>query len=260
MKFEFTREVDYFQTAPDLSIRLDSLVRILQDAALSHVHKAAMSGRWEEMAEGRPNSRPNSRPNPLIAEGYAWILNKIAIEMNRRPVYGDVLTVCTWHRGCKGFKSYREYGVVCNGEPVAAAASSWLYLDLKRRRVVRVPEAIDDLYGVVTDTVLSWDIETWKPEKKLTPGFVMDITTRRSDYDMLDHVNNAVYFDYLDTLVERATGGDGVIRRVAVQYNKEVGRHVTRLNAGLASNDRNDYAFVIQDDDVVYASGNIGLK
>ncbi|MDY6905561.1 MAG: thioesterase [Thermodesulfobacteriota bacterium] len=251
MTYELTREVDYFQTAPDLRIRLDSFVRILQDAALSHIHQAALSGQWDHAAV--------AAPNPLIAEGYAWILNKIAVEMDRRPVYGETLTVRTWHRGRKGFKSYREYVVTCNGEPVAAAASSWLYMDLNRRRVMRVPEAIDNLYGVVPDTVLPWDIEAWKPDKKLVPDFEMVITTRRSDYDMLDHVNNAVYFDYLDTLVEHATDGRSTIKHVAIQYNKEIGRHVTQLSAGLQKEGQDTRAFVIRDADGVCACGTIGL-
>ncbi|MDY6825410.1 MAG: thioesterase [Thermodesulfobacteriota bacterium] len=255
MGFELTREIDYFQTAPDSRVRLDSFVRILQDAAISHVHSAALSPLSDKTLRGGPNT-----PNVLIAEGYAWILNKLAVEIRHRPVYGELVTVRTWHRGRKGFKSFREYEVICNGEQVAVAASSWLYLDLNRRRVVRVPEATDDLYGIEPEFALDWDIEAWKPNKKLMPDFEIAITTRRSDYDMLEHVNNAVYFDYLDTLVERATGGGGAIKRVAIQYNKEIGRHVTGLNAGLSIGNAAGRAFVIQGADGVYACGNIGLE
>jgi len=40
MTFQQTRKIDYFQTATDGKIKLDALVRILQNAALDHVHAA----------------------------------------------------------------------------------------------------------------------------------------------------------------------------------------------------------------------------
>lgn len=241
MGFQLTRTIDYFQSATDGHIKLESLMGILQNAALDHVREADRDSRV------------------IIAEGYAWILNKIAISIFRQPFYGETLTVDTWHRGTRGFKSYREYEIRSGSEKVAAASSSWLYLDLNRRRVVKVPAETDSLYGTRPDLALGLDIEEWRPDKKLAPAFVMDISIRRSDYDMLGHVNNAAYFDYLDTLISRSAGNAPAVKSIFIQYNKEIGGDVSRVMAGLSPNPAGGQSFVIYDEALVYACGDVVL-
>lgn len=241
MGFQLTRKIDYFQSATDGHIKLDSLMKILQNAALEHVHAADRDSRV------------------LIAEGFAWILNKVVLTIFRRPFYGETLTVDTWHRGTKGFKSYREYELRSGAEKVAAASSSWLYLDLNRRRVVRVPAETDTLYGVRPDFAVDLDIEQWRPDKKLAPTVVMDITTRNSDYDMLGHVNNAAYFDYLDTLLHHTGNGLDGVKRISIQYNKEIGADVDRIKAGAAAGGPEGTPFIIYDRAQVYACGDIAF-
>ncbi|MFZ5563901.1 MAG: acyl-[acyl-carrier-protein] thioesterase [Thermodesulfobacteriota bacterium] len=241
MTFQQTRKIDYFQTATDGRIKLDALVRILQNAALDHVHEADRDAQV------------------IIAAGYAWILNKVIIDISRYPVYGETVTVNTWHRGIRGFKSYREYEILAGGQRVATAASSWLFLDLARRRVVKVPKETDELYGVVPALALGRDIETWKPDKNLVPPESMEIITRRSDYDMLGHVNNAVYFDYLDTLIGNTLGDGFGVRTIAIQYNREISRDVKRIQAGLVKRENGACAYTIFDGSGVYACGDIVL-
>ncbi len=239
--FRLSRTIDYFQSATDGHVKLEALMKILQNAALDHVHEVDRDSRV------------------LIAEGHAWILNKIALTIVRRPFYGETLTVDTWHRGTKGFKSYREYEIRSGEEKVAAATSSWLYLDLNRRRVVKVPMETDDVYGVRPQFALDLDIENWRPDKNLKPDFIMDITTRKSDYDMLGHVNNAVYFDYLDTLIHRSVNGSSTVKSIFIQYNKEVGGNVGLVKAGMSPGGSGGHSFIIYDEAQVYACGDIAF-
>ncbi|MFO8048090.1 MAG: thioesterase, partial [Desulfosudaceae bacterium] len=104
MSYQLDRTIDYFQSTTDGRVKLDSLVKILQNAALNHVHEADRDSQV------------------LIAAGYAWILNKIMIDIIRHPVYGETLTVRTWHRGARGYKSYREYEIRSGEETVALAS------------------------------------------------------------------------------------------------------------------------------------------
>ncbi len=242
MSYQLTRTVDYFQTDSEGRIKLDSFVRILQNAAISHVHEADRDSRV------------------LIAAGYAWMINKISIDIYRHPLYNEVLTVTTWHRGMKGFKSYREYEIFCGAEKVAAATSSWLYLDLGRRKIIRVPKETDAVYGVEPRLAVNRNIEDWRPDKKLVPEFILDITTRRSDYDMLGHVNNAAYFDYLDTLLKTFSRTPPLVKRISIQYNKEIGGSIQRISAGLTARNSADYSFSMYDDGTLYACGDIVVE
>ncbi|MFP4444731.1 MAG: acyl-[acyl-carrier-protein] thioesterase [Desulfosudaceae bacterium] len=240
MSYQLSRTIDYFQSTTDGRIKLDSLVKILQNAALNHVHEADRDSRV------------------LIAAGYAWILNRIRIDILRHPLYGETLTVRTWHRGARGYKSYRDYEILAGDETVALAASAWLFLDLERRRVVRVPKETNELYGVNPAAALDHDIEEWRPVKKLDPEFTVDITTRRSDYDMLGHVNNAAYFDYLDTLMHRFIPEQQALTSVAIQYNREINGRVDLIRAGISSDGPGRYPFILYDDSGLYACGEIG--
>ncbi|MFO8047424.1 MAG: thioesterase, partial [Desulfosudaceae bacterium] len=233
------RTIDYFQSTTDGRVKLDSLVKILQNAALNHVHEADRDSQV------------------LIAAGYAWILNKIVVDIIRHPLYGETLTVRTWHRGARGYKSYREYEIRSGEETVALASSVWLFLDLERRRVVRVPRETNDLYGTEPAVALDRDIEEWKPDKKLVPEFVTDITTRRSDYDMLGHVNNAAYFDYLDTLLHRFSSDRQSLKTIAIQYNREIHNRIEHIRAGLTANGGGRHLFTLYDDSGLYACGEI---
>jgi medium-chain acyl-[acyl-carrier-protein] hydrolase len=242
MSYQLTRTIDYFQTDPDARIKPDSFVRILQNAAISHVHEADRDSRV------------------LIAAGFAWMINKISIDIYRHPVYTETLTVNTWHKGARGFKSYREYEIFCDEEKIAAATSSWLYLDLGRRKIIRVPRETDDAYGVDPRSAVGRDIEDWRPDKKMVPEFTVDITTRRSDYDMLGHVNNAAYFDYLDTLLNAFTGTPPRIERISIQYNKEVDSSIKKITAGIKAVDDVTRTFTMYDDTTLYACGEVVIK
>ena len=242
MGYKLTRQIDFFQTDTNARIKLDSFIKILQNAAIAHMHEADRDSRV------------------IIATGYAWVINKIAIDIYRHPVYNETLTVNTWHKGKKGFKSYREYEIFCGPEKVAAAASSWLYLDLNRRRVVRVPQETDQVYGVDSTSALGRDIEEWRPDKKLTPEFTLDITTRQSDYDMLGHVNNAAYFDYLDTLLKKFTGTALSVKQISIQYNKEIGLGVEKIATGIKKREDGSCSFVMSDENLLYACGDITFE
>jgi hypothetical protein len=74
---------------------------------------------------------------------------------------------------------------------------------------------------------------------------------------MLGHVNNAAYFDYLDTLLRRSTGGAPTVKSIFIQYNKEIGGEVGMVKAGMAPNGSGGRSFVIYDDTQLYACGDV---
>ncbi len=233
MKVSITRTLNYFDIGPDYRITLGSLFRVLQEASGKHADEAE---------------------NAMTAAGPRWILSRIAANIDHYPAYGDTVTAVTWHRVSKGYKTFREYELYAGDTRVAAATSLWLYYDLNARRLLKIPPDVGDKYGVVDQAATPFDLDAWKPETKINPTFSTRITTRPTDYDPLNHVNNAIYFDYLQTLLFRNGFAPERIQSVYLQYTKQIGNDIDALEAGYETRG-NTGIFNIYNDDTVFASG-----
>ncbi len=67
-------------------------------------------------------------------------------------------------------------------------------------------------------------------------------------------MNNTVYLEYLNTLIKRCGVGNTRVRRVGIQYLKEIGRDVHTLQAGVAAAGHT-VRFRFFDSTAVYAAG-----
>ena len=219
MKITITRRIGFFEVNENFALRLRVLLNCLQDAATVHSQHA-----------GYETSR-------LMEKQKAWVLHRIAIQVHSPPVCGDEIEVVTWHKGSRGFRSYRDFEIYRNGQKLVSAASLWLFIDLARKKILRPPQDAGACYGEEKQDALGMDIDKWKSPQGFDPDAVVAIATRPSDYDPLGHVNNAMYFDYLETLVERVFEKPRQMRTVIVQFNKEISADVLEVSAGLKKQD-----------------------
>lgn len=237
MKVSITRALNYFDIGMDYRITLGALFRVLQEA----------SGRHSDDAE-----------NAMTATGKRWILHRIAAQIDRLPMYAETVTATTWHRFSRGFKAYREYELYAGGDRVAAATTIWLYYDLDAGRLRKVPKDTGEKYGVVDECATDFDLEAWKPENDIASQYTTLITTRPTDFDPLNHVNNAVYFDYLLALLCRNGFDPGKIRTVSMQYDRQIGKDVASLEAACETKSAADGdagIFKMYNDGTVFATG-----
>ncbi len=77
----------------------------------------------------------------LKKEQQFWVLSRIRVKINRRPEWKENFTLETWSRGTDGFYGYRDFNFIdTNGNEIIQATSSWLVLDLKSKRIVRLTD------------------------------------------------------------------------------------------------------------------------
>ncbi len=83
-----------------------------------------------------------------------WVLSKLLVKIGRRPRWGEDFTLETWSRGTDGFFGYRDFNFVDNeGNNIIQATSSWLVLDTRSKRIVRLnnfdnfPEYQESVFG-----------------------------------------------------------------------------------------------------------------
>ncbi len=240
MKVTLTRVIDYAGVGVDFNQNLCSFFKLIQEAAVIHSEKVGFD------------------TQTLLDRGEVWILNTLQAEIYRYPQLREEVSVVTWHKQSKGFKAFRDFSVYAGGEKLAAASSLWLYFDIRKKRLARVPAATGQVYTSEAEDAMNSSIASWKPREDFLPEFETDICVRYSDFDPLSHVNNAVYFDYLETLVARSGDHRKKITGIKIQYKKEISRTVTTLKAGLQRTDTG-CGFKLYDEKRLFAVGEMDL-
>lgn len=215
MKITANRRISFFEVNENLELRPRSLVNLMQEAATLH-------------------SRAAGYETPvLMKKGRAWILYRIAVIIDRIPMFGDELEIVTWHRGSRKFRSYRDFQFICNGEKLVSATSLWLFIDTERKKILKPPEDAAESYTVEPEEATGIDIDRWRPENRFEPDASVTVGTRPSDYDPLGHVNNALYLEYLETLTQRVFNSPCRMSQIFIQYSKEIPGDVLSVEAGL---------------------------
>lgn len=236
MKIEQTSVVEYDEVDTAFRMKLPVLFQRLQRGALHHS---------ESVGLGSAN---------MLAAGAVWILNRMRVDIYRLPRYRETITLRTWHKGSAGFRAGRDFLVYCDDRKVAAATSQWLYYDLNRKRIAKIPPTVSEAYTAEAQDVLAPGAIDFEVDKAFAPQQTVRISTREGDFDSNGHVNNAIYLEYLDTLVKRTGLGGGRLGQVGIQYSREIGRDVHAIQAGVTAADHT-LKFKFFDQAVVYAAG-----
>ena len=238
MKVAYPRTVGYAEVDPNFNLKPGALVNLLQEAAIFHSENIGFGIRR------------------LRRQSQGWLLNRLAVEIERFPAYRDRLEIVTWFRGAKRFKAYRDFEIYAGTERIAAAASLWLFCDVETKRFSRISEEMVTAYTVEADHVFAGELDQWKSDGGFAPEVTVPLSPRFSDYDPNGHVNNAVYFDYLQTLPHRAMGPAFYPRGLAIQYNREIDLGTSALAAGLKPAGE-AMMFKLFNGDAVFAAGSI---
>lgn len=203
-KIKFNHTVNYNEVDQNLTLRLDSLFGYLQFAAVNH---SEMVGAGTEF---------------LKQLGYTWVLGKIQIILDHMPRLGDPLEIFTWSLGAKGFVATRDFELCHNGLNFAKATSIWYFIDINKRRPLKVPAHIIEKYNSLN---LEPNFPLLHKKKFVFDGnidFLDNISLRYSDFDSNLHVNNTAYFNYLQTALFNFKTKLPFIETIACQFIKEI--------------------------------------
>lgn len=204
---EFIHEasVRFAEVDRDQVMLLPSLFQLLQEAAIRHADLYGVG------ATG------------IAERGTSWVLNRLAVGIERYPRREEVLRVETWSTGVRGFRGYREFRLFCGAELLLSASSLWLWVDLRTRTLARVPEELAAAFPVGGE-----GRPPYRPELERTrfavPGetaLAVSLGVRYSDFDANAHVNNTAFIDFLQTALVRC-GGTPHPRRLELQFLREI--------------------------------------
>jgi acyl-ACP thioesterase len=236
MKYRLHKNINYFEIDPHFRLKLGSLFRLLQEAAVAHSESVGMGAQ------------------KLMRRGAAWVLSKMGIDIVRYPRYKEKLEIVTWSAGLRKLKAFREFEVYAEAERIATVSSVWFLIDVTKKKIQRVPPEFIDVYTYEKDVALLRDLDAWKAETTFQAENKVKITTRSSDYDSNGHVNNSVYFEYLDTLLSKVFGDAVRVRALNIYFAKEIDRKMDLITVGMKKGNLN--FFKIYNEDQLFAAGD----
>ena len=141
----------------------------------------------------------------LLKMNLTWVLSRYHVIFHQFQPAHSIVNLKTWPSAREGRFALRDFELTDGGgNPVANATSSWMLIDLKTRRPVRIDEFLPELPTVprrmIHDTFTSLPVS-------VDSNCELPFRVRHSDLDINRHVNNTVYVDWaLETLPKDAIG------------------------------------------------------
>jgi acyl-ACP thioesterase len=235
-KLTLTARVNYGDVDRTEVMLLPRIFKLLQEAAIAHANQFGTG------------------THAMATRGESWVLNRIAVSIERYPRMDEALRVETWSTGIKGFKGFREFRLFDAAEqPILFASSLWLYISTRTKLIVRLPREVAEGFPVRPEGPWCPLLEKLPFEPPAATAPAVPLTLRYSDFDVNEHVNNAAYLDFIQTAVSRA-GRTPHPRGVRLKFAKaipaeseRVAVRVEPLGAGTR--------FSVESDDAVFALG-----
>jgi acyl-ACP thioesterase len=137
----------------------------------------------------------------MLAAGQGWILSRFSVLIEKRPPFGEQLTIKTWPHGSRRLFALRDYEVKDrSGGICARGRSGWLVIDVKRRRPLRPhslirPLPINEGLDALSDGAADLEEISGLVKKHERTAFYTDI-----DYN--GHVNNQRYIQWIQDAIE----------------------------------------------------------
>lgn len=172
---------------------------------------------------------------PEMREKYnaLWMVTRMWYRLDRPLMWGDQVTLRTWHRGGRGAVMYRDFDLFLDGKSAGEAVSLWVLVDAGSRKLMRLSD-VEEFSGTDGGGLCK--------EKKLSNLHLPEGMTFReerkfhySDIDCNGHVNNVRYADLAaDAAGLESRLGSRFVSSMQIDYRREcmAGESIDVLSAG----------------------------
>ena len=157
--------------------------------------------------------------NDMTERQTAWVLSRLAIEINRYPVMSDPVTIHTWIDEVGRFFTSRCFEITDSvGASIAYARSIWAAIDLQSRRPVALDEEELSAYIVDRPCPIEKPVKI-APIEAESEGVPYQV--RYSDLDINGHFNSIKYIEHLLDLFDLDLFREKEVRRFDISYLSE---------------------------------------
>ncbi len=206
--------------------RVSTLCNLLQEAASKHSNHLGFGY------------------HDIVSAGAIWMLSRLVLHVSERPGFGDSVVVRTWPKGTRGPFAVRDFTIDrdehAKTTPVACATTVWVVVDLETGRPRR-PDSILPAEHLTPDVhAINRSLEKLPPHDSWETSH--DIHVRSSDMDILEHVNNVRYIEWIEDLVAEIGVADP-IREIEINFLSDA-RYNDALVCSISSSSENDDSHV----------------
>ena len=184
------------------TMTLDTVFNFFQEAAISHA---------ENLGVGR---------EAMARTNQVWILSRMSVVVNRRPQYGETVTVRTWPRGGEKLFALRDYDIRDAADnPAVQARSCWLIIDMEKRRPLRPQSLMDTMPHNEGLDALSAAVGL---EERQSLRKIAERRALYTDVDYNGHVNNVSYIRWIEDALDPALLEQAARMRLDINYLNEI--------------------------------------
>jgi medium-chain acyl-[acyl-carrier-protein] hydrolase len=203
---------------------------IWKENAIIQPYQADFRGHWKPSSFLRAMQTAASHSAESLGFGYhnmlesgmAWVLSRLKIRFHAFPLIDDTVTIKTWPKKVeRKIWFIRDFEMfAADGRPLAAATSTWLLIDVNNTRLMtekNLPFTMPDNSNRDALAELPQKISL---EANLQTQF--SIIARYSDIDIMGHVNNARYADWVTDCFPIAMYRQKRLQSLQINFVKEV--------------------------------------
>ncbi len=152
-----------------------------------------------------------------------WILLSWKVKVIKRPLVNDTLNVKTWSWSIDRFYAYRDFEVKNQyDEVIAIATSKWIFIDIDKRRIVKVEKEVNDKYELEPDYRVFEDYNYEKLEEPKTYISKTSFKITRNLIDINKHLHNIYYLDIAKEALPEEVAFSNELNDFEIMYKKEI--------------------------------------
>jgi len=152
----------------------------------------------------------------------SWVLIGWKIQINKRPKYGDKISIKTWSRGVEKIYAYRDFHILDeNKNIIGIATSKWVLIDIEKGKITRIGQEVMDSYTVEETNVF----DELDLEKITEPNSYIDSTTftvNRSLIDVNQHLHNIYFMDIANEVLPMEIYKNAEFNNIRMMCKKEI--------------------------------------
>lgn len=131
----------------------------------------------------------------LFKLNLTWVLSRFHVRMNTFPRWPETVTVETWPVHKDAFYAIRDFRLLDNNNnEIGVASSSWMMIDFKARKPVKLPAIIDHLENKEAGRTLIDPFERMPEVTRVDAE--KEFHVRQSDLDVNRHVYSVHYLNW----------------------------------------------------------------
>lgn len=155
-----------------------------------------------------------------------WVVTRMHVEVDRYPVWGDVVEIDSWvaAEGKNGMRRdfiVRDY---TSGEVIARATSTWVMMNQDTRRLSKMPqEVLAEIspYFLDKQCIKNNNCNKIKKLNDDAPYIRSDLVPRLRDMDMNQHVNNVKYISWVIESIPQSLLVAHELASMILEYRRE---------------------------------------